>query len=186
MLREDDIIIAIMGKSGTGKTSACLELKNVYGDRVHMVKSKTTRAERKEDPQDKESHIFCSIHEFVHDLALAVYDSPKGYKSWADTNCFETGKVNIYTIDPIAYKSQLEPYCKNNYISLIPIYIELGSIKRAVRYFKREKSLKGFNVERNLSSTPLGKPNEDFYEIDGSQSLEDVVERIVTIVNKVM
>ncbi|MGL6100455.1 MAG: hypothetical protein ACRCZ9_11485, partial [Fusobacteriaceae bacterium] len=73
-----------------------------------------------------------------------------------------------------------------NYISLIPIYIELGSIKRAVRYFKREKSLKGFNVERNLSSTPLGKPNEDFYEIDGSQSLEDVVERIVTIVNKVM
>ncbi|MGL4970108.1 MAG: hypothetical protein ACRC45_00565 [Cetobacterium sp.] len=185
MIKEDDVIVAIMGKSGVGKTSVCLELKKTYGDIIHMVKSKTTRAERTGDPHDKESHIFCSEQDFKQDKALAVYNSPKGYRSWVDVDCFEHGKINLYTIDPYAYKHELEEYCIKNYITLVPVYIDVNNFERAIRYVKREKSFKGFSREEHLNPSVLGTL-DDYYSINGSRPLEDVVDDIAVIINKVI
>ena len=98
--------IAIMAKSGTGKTTVIDKLCSERPDIFHYVKSFTTRPVRQNDTKDKESHIFVSeaFYERKKDYAFAVYHSPKGYHSWTDESSFMEDKINIYAIDSKEFK----------------------------------------------------------------------------------
>ncbi|MGL5594632.1 MAG: hypothetical protein ACRDDH_11905 [Cetobacterium sp.] len=150
-------IISPMGKSACGKTSFCLDLKERFGDIIHIVKSKTTRAERVEDPNDKESHVFCTEDDFNPDTTIAVYHSPKGYISWTDESCFEKDKINIYTIDPVAFRDEMNPYCKDNGIELIGFYLGVSEAVRKRRHVQREGNLKDYSREDHLALHHLDK-----------------------------
>lgn len=174
-----------MGKSGCGKTSLCLDLKERYGDKIHIVKSKTTRAERIEDPNDKESHIFCTTNDLDIDQAIAIYASPKGYYSWTDLDCFEEDKINLYTIDPKAFKDDLSVWAEDNDVELCGIYLALSESVRKRRYLQRGNDLEGFDSERHLALYHLdGLNNIIVIEASGSRKstalqVEEIIEGMI-------
>lgn len=133
------IIVCIMGKSGTGKSTlinGLCESNSLY----HAVKSYTTRPIRNYDPNDVNTHTFVNDIYWEHnkEKALAVYhNQEKDYYSWTDKNSFVADKVNLYAIDPKAYKELLKnPEMKQHH--LIGIYLNIDEEERANRLFKRK------------------------------------------------
>lgn len=121
------IIICIMGKSGTGKSTvieALCKQNNIY----HSVKSYTTRPIRDYDPNDINTHTFVNdaYWENNKDKALAVYhNKEKDYYSWTDENSFKEDKINLYAIDPKAYLELLKnPKMQNHHLFGIYLYID--------------------------------------------------------------
>lgn len=182
MLNKGDVIVALMAKSGSGKTSVTLKLKEEYGTKLHVVKSKTTRAPREEDPNDVRSHVFCKMEDFNHHTAIAVYNSPKGYRSWADPQCFKTGKINVYAIDPHSCRHELVPYCEENDLHLIPIYIHVDESVRSNRYLAREGTLEGYSPEEHLSPDVMFD-SDLFLIADGNGTMEDTARFIRNVIN---
>ncbi|MGL6121010.1 MAG: hypothetical protein ACRC0V_10935 [Fusobacteriaceae bacterium] len=143
-MKKGTIVFAIMGKSGSGKSSVIsglVEKNNKY----HQVKSYTTRAERLTDPMDGNTHVFVDedFWEDNKEEALAIYHSPKGYVSWVDKECFLPDKINLYAIDSIAFNNLPK--------EVFGIYLSISDEARKERYEKREKTLVGFSPEIHLS-----------------------------------
>lgn len=173
-------IIAICGKSSSGKTTTIKEIKKILGIQAHIVKSYTTRKERTYDPEDINSHIFVD-KEFYRDnkdKAIAIYDSPKGYHSWIDSNSFYNG-INIYAIDPKAVVNELAPYCKQNKWKLTVFYLDVSEKERKRRYKKRENTLKGFSEEKHLDNSIFNGADVDCWSIDADASSPDDIAKVI-------
>lgn len=179
------IVVGVIGKSGCGKTSLCLDLKDMYGDLIHLVKSKTTREERIWDPNDKESHIFCTMDDFNQHTAVAIYNSPKGYLSWTDESCFEQDKINLYCIDPVAFKNELNIWCEHKDIICYGIYLGVDESVRKRRYIQREKTMDGYDIESHLSLKHL----QDTYNVmvvDASGSRQSTLLQVEELIKEVI
>lgn len=160
-------IIAICGKSSSGKTTLIKELKSILKLQANVVKSYTTREQRTYDPEDINSHIFVS-EEFYNqnkNKAIAMYDSPKGYHSWIDEESFCNG-INLYAIDPKAVVTELLPYCKMRNWKLDVFYLNVSDKERKRRYKKREGNLDGYSEENHLNSDILKDIDTNCYVVD--------------------
>lgn len=145
-------ILCVIGKSASGKSTLIKDIKNKYGDTIHIVKSYTTRAVRENDVDDINTHTFVD-NKFWEDnkgKSIAVYNSPKGYKSWTDINSFKEDCWNLYAIDPIALNEELYPSVKDLGWDIKVIYITLDEEVRKNRYLRREGTLEGFSEEYHL------------------------------------
>lgn len=157
-MKSNHCVLAIMGKSGCGKSSIieklCLEFPNDF----YYVKSFTTRKKRKNDRKDKDTHFFVNTDFYKQMLndkkIVALYDSPNGYHSFTTMDCFQERKINLYAIDPKAFLSLNKFFKEDN---ILGIYIDISEEERKNRYKKREKTLKGFSDESHLSKDILGK-----------------------------
>lgn len=144
-------IIAVVGKSGSGKSSLMLKLEQLFPDKFHVVKSYTTRECRKNDPNDINTHVFVDMEHYNKvDEKIAIYHSPLGYKSWTDKTSFKEDKINIYAIDSVALNDELQPFCNDNNWNLSSIYLMVNDEERKNRFLKREGSLDKFSNEEHL------------------------------------
>lgn len=175
-------IICIMGKSGCGKSTAMIGLTN-KNNNYYMVKSFTTREERENDPNDKLTHIFSNNDKYELDSlerkTLALYESPKGYKSWVTDECFRTGKINLYAID---YKEFLNFKNNKNY-NVIGIYIDIDEEERQKRLKIREPD-KIYDKEEHLNR--ISESNDDnCFSINVTNEDRETVENLIEeIINK--
>lgn len=155
-------IICFMGKSGSGKST---EIKWLHRDfpETHIVKSFTTREIRVDDPEDIYTHTFVTEKEFENDKKnneiIALYESPKGYKSWTTDKSFKN--INLYAIDPKAY---IELYKSNKY-DMLGIYLNLDEVTRADRLRKRDKVEK-IDIENHLDKKILLESDVPFLIIN--------------------
>ncbi|MGL5713589.1 MAG: hypothetical protein ACRCX2_11270 [Paraclostridium sp.] len=144
-------IIAVVGKSGSGKSSLMLKLASLFPDIFHVVTSYTTRECRTNDPNDINTHVFVDM-DFYNKVEqpIAIYHSPLGYKSWVDKTSFKEDKINIYAIDVIALNNELQPFCNDNNWNLSAIYLMVNDEERKKRFLKREGNLDKFSNEEHL------------------------------------
>lgn len=147
-------IIAIMAKSGVGKSTLIGKLIEEYPEIFHYVRSYTTREMRAEDPNDGNTHVFVDedFWKANQEKAIAVYFSPKGYVSWVDESSFSQDKVNIYAIDPLAASTDLVDWAKDKLdIEVYGVYLKLDENERMSRWSKRHGSTGGFSLEKHLA-----------------------------------
>ena len=140
------VIISIMAKSGTGKSTLINDLcKN--DSMYHNVKSYTTRNVRDNDENDINTHVFVD-KEYWEENKLkswATYiDEKNNYVSWTDEKSFNPYKVNLYAIDSKAFRE----ISKRN-SDTFGIYLELDEEERENRLNKRGSEYK---EENHLSS----------------------------------
>lgn len=178
-------ILAICGKSASGKSTAAKRLKEILGDRVHIVKSYTTREERINDPEDKNTHIFVNAKFYANHKkdAIAVYDSPSGYHSWVDVSSFREDKINIYVIDPKAVVNELYPWCIKNNWELTTIYIDIPESIRFDRFTARNGNAENFEHEAHLDKSILDNlPNAHI--VSNMLATDSVVNYIVNVIKR--
>lgn len=164
-------VICLMSKSAAGKSTLIKSIKSMYD--IHEVKSYTTRGVRKDDKNDINTHVFVDNYfwEQNKDKAIAVYHSPKGYTSWTDINSFDKDKVNLYAIDSICANNVFYPYCKENGIEVVCIYLDIDETERKRRWLTREGSLDKFSDEHHLGKEHLkGISPNDLYVCSSSQT----------------
>lgn len=132
------VIIGIMGKSGTGKSSLIEGLCKSNPLYKHIT-SYTTRGIREEDPNDINTHIFVD-DEFWNnhkDKAWAVYhDKANGYYNWTDETLFDPHKINLYAIDAKAFAELTHKYSGEHLF--FGIYLDLDWKEREKRLCKRD------------------------------------------------
>lgn len=134
------VVVCVMGKSGTGKSTIINDLRNLYPGSFHVVKSFTTRGQRENDPEDIKTHEFVSMVEFLEDKCLdrivSLYHSDKGYFNWTSEQSFSEDKINLYAIDPKACVELVKSHGAQ--WTIIPIYFTLSDEKRLERLRKRD------------------------------------------------
>lgn len=155
---KDRKVVAIMAKSGCGKSSLINMLVEKFSEKFYNVKSFTTRKIREYDPSDADTHIFLS-EELADDIInscdeniVAMYNSPKGYRSFTTKNSFSLDKISIYTIDSKAFSEM-----KERVPTMKGIYLEVDEPTRMRRYVRREGSLEGYSKEDHLDKRHIPK-----------------------------
>ena len=150
-MQEKKKIICFMGKSGSGKSTLINELHRRF-PQTHIVKSFTTREIRENDPNDIYTHTFLTNEEFEIDKKygniIALYESPKGYKSWTTDKSFK--KLNLYAIDPKAY---IDLYNSHKY-EVLGIYLNIDENTRQER-LKRRDLVEKIDIEKHLDKKIL-------------------------------
>lgn len=176
-----DKIVAVVGKSGSGKSTMIKGVQNALD--VNIIKSKTTREVRDYDPEDADTHHFVTqeLYEQEKATAVAMYNSPKGYHSWISPGMITSGRVNIYAIDPIALEEQLIPYCKEHSILLEIVYVDIDENLRKTRISQRGCDHKEYSIENHLDKRHLKHPH---WTITNNGTMEEAISQLIDIVEE--
>ena len=163
-------IVCFMGKSGTGKTTLINKITERL-ENTQIVKSFSTRKPRNEE--DKTSHTFIDKKEYLlstkkKEVLLDYYDEIKDYHNYVTEKSFSPEKINLFAIDPKAYKElvELEKY------SVLGFYIDVTDEIRLDRLQKRdginklpeEKHLEFIEPEKTNNTISVSIYESDFDE----------------------
>jgi guanylate kinase len=174
------IIIGIMGKSGTGKSTVIEEL--CKDERFHYVKSHSTREPRTNDPRDLKTHTFVNEEFYLNskDKVISLFLG-NGYRNWTDESNFDEKKINLYAIDSQAFVKLFKEFPE---WETFGIYLKIDEATRLMRFLNRNDD-KAFDTEEHLSEEPLNQiGNKEILNIN-NLSPEEVAEKIRGIIWKV-
>lgn len=115
MHKLDNIIVCLLGKSGSGKTTIVKKLNKEYG--YEILDSYTTRRPRYEG---EEGHTFIDIETFAQLLDKVAYNNFNGHHYCATKN--QVDMSDLYVIDVPGLKQLKELYHGKEIIS---IYIDV-------------------------------------------------------------
>ena len=176
-------IIAIVGRSGSGKTTVCQFLEQKYPDLFNVVQSYTTRSPRYENEY---GHTFDKTTEDFE------YDSNQGTiiskaelynrKYWATTQQLCQNRVNLYVID---YSGYLQIKC-NPLLEVCPIYLTVPTAVIIDRLKERYSNQEELDYRISSDDEMFSFNKQDFHIVDGFQrSIEDIAKQFVKTVNRV-
>ena len=142
--------ICVMGASASGKSTLINHLCEDLPNKLHYVKSRTTRKPR--NSEDLKTHKFVTDECYQEDLAngkvLFTYHSPNGYYNYTTIDDFDKDKINIYAIDPVAFIE----LSKNHSFMSAGIYVRTSEDTLRKRMKLRGKE---FQEEPHLSINKL-------------------------------
>ena len=128
-------ILAIVGDSGSGKTSLGLYLGKLG---YRWIVSYTTRPMR-EGETDGVQHMFVSDGDYPGDDAIMAYADFGGYRYWTTFHQFEDG-MNVYVIDEDALVEMEDKIKGMNDFSVIKIYIKRNGIDVGSERMERDRN----------------------------------------------
>lgn len=174
------MIICIMGKSGSGKSTIINKLS--YNN-MNIIKSYSTRKPR--NAEDLETHIFVTEDDFDNtdkNEIMAIYESPNNYKSWVTKELFDKNKINLYAIDPIAFSDFFEKYKEMD--KIYGIYFDLDETEREKRLKKRGQSYY-YKDEPHLDKKNIKIDKNNFTIIDVSGNIDTVTHKVLEIIKNI-
>ena len=162
MKRIKPIIIALLGKSASGKNILAVELHKLL--KKNNIPSKlllhdTTRPQRKDEYQDIDYH-FVSNKVFGHNIVFGRYLEYTKFNDWYyGTNKFQivNTMINIGVFNPRSLKQLNE---LQSFYTIIPIYIDINVFTRLNRSIKRENKIKKEFIRRIIAD------HKDFKNIE--------------------
>lgn len=143
-VKEKPVIIAICGKSASGKTSLAKYLAKYFtylGLPAHMMVGATTRPKRSEEV-DEEDYYFMSEEEFLDDVLHGKIIDPTQFKQWYYGTQFkeiDNKSINIGIFSPEGLR-KLRRY-KYKYM-VVPVLLEEKRGLRLRRMYDREHGWK--------------------------------------------
>ena len=107
------IIIAICGKSATGKDTFCTHLVNLFTLKnipAHCIVSDTTRPQRKGE-KNKVDYNFLTDFEFYNNIKKQKYLEHTSFNGWhygTNKNSIVPGSINVGIFNPDGIKSLIK------------------------------------------------------------------------------
>ncbi len=132
-------ILALFGKSGSGKDTIQNALLESFPDTFHKIISYTTRPRRQNEQEGFDYH-FISIEEFA-DLAYAdQFIEALEFNGWfygTATNSLDQDKINIGIFTPEGVECLFSEVETHN-LQVLPVYVYALDTTRLIRSLKRE------------------------------------------------
>ena len=116
MSKLNNIIIALIGKSGCGKTTIADKLNREYD--YNVLKSYTTRPPRNPDDTD---HTYISEDEFDKLTDIVAFTNFNGYRYCATKD--QVDAADIYVIDPYGLEQLKKNYSGQK--KIVSIYVDV-------------------------------------------------------------
>lgn len=130
-------VIAICGKSASGKDTYLQQMLNHLGDKVHEIISHTTRPPR-EGEVDGKNYYFITEEDFIIKLANNEMLEWATYRNWCYGTAIEAlnkNKINIGVFN----RKGIESLSKREDIDLFVVLMLAGSKTRLLRSLNREE-----------------------------------------------
>ena len=125
-------LVCILGCSGSGKSTICLDLEQKYG--LKQIPSYTTRKPR--DENDKKGHIFVSDDEFkAIRNELVAYAITTGARYGVTQEQIDNEEYDLYVVDFTGLKALWKNY--KGYRPIVSIFIDCSLHERYERLNKR-------------------------------------------------
>mgnify|MGYP003397444117 CR=1 FL=1 len=149
-------VVGIIGKSGVGKSFLVNKFYEIYKNKnmFNIIKSYSTRAPR--DIEDFKTHTFVT-EDFYNNAKknnniISDYRSPKNYNNFATHNLFLNSKINIFTVDVMAFNKLCE---MPELYDCMAIVIDIDEETRRKRLEENRQEM--FTVEDHLDIRLLNK-----------------------------
>lgn len=177
-----DMIINLIGPSGTGKTTLAMELKE-HG--YNIIHSFTTRKPR---CKDEWGHQFVS--ELTDDFSviensiipnenvIAYKEVYEGIHYWATMEQIKDKGISIYVIEPEGAE-QIKQYVRD--AEVITIFLSVDTIERERRMKNEGRNLEEIQ-KRIINDKSLFRTCMCDYVVDADREIELIIEDILKII----
>ena len=152
-------LIALFGKSGSGKTTVLNWLMRNFPEKLHKVVACTTRPLREGEEDGREYH-FISVDEFTQKTLSGEMIEATSFRDWfygTEISALREDKLNVAIFSPEALNCVLEDPRINTY----PVYIYASDKKRLMRSLDREYAPDCYEICRRFLAD-----EKDFAHID--------------------
>lgn len=181
MIVISEILICLIGESGSGKSSVAKKLIENYPEyHFKELKSYTTRQPRF---NGEDTHTFISLDEFKNIKNKVAYLNYKGAEYCASQK--QVDENDIYVVDPEGYKMLRKKYCGDKV--LLPIYIKTNIFIRFYRMCKRGDNINNIFIriinDRKVFKDAASSASFIVSNYDLNKTVEKIMKRYVVLDN---
>lgn len=152
------IILAICGKSASGKDTLAKQLCSSLGENTHMIVSDTTRPPRAGE-QDGINYNFISTNDFLTKQYLEWTRFKGWYYGTPISSLSENINIGVFNFQGV---KQLSDFKK--YYTIIPILLKANVIKRLYRSIKREHKFQLEYIRRIFADMIDYRKNKRYFK----------------------
>ena len=155
-------VVAIVGNSGSGKTTIGTTMAALDPEWYNWVCSYTTRPMRQNEVNGYE-HIFVTEDDMPSKDKMVAYANFGGYHYWTTFEQFDNDKFNVYIIDEDALDEMIKKH--SDVFDIKKIYIE----RKSMPGIEKER------IERDKTRTVFPEGFYDLYIINDAPSSPEFV-----------
>lgn len=186
-------ILALFGKSGSGKDTVLKSLKleieeRWLEDKFNFIISSTTRPKRDYE-ENGVDYFFLKEEEMMNEILQNKILEASVFNGWVyaiPSNSLVKDKINIGIFNPTSILTLLE----NEEINVIPVLIDCSDKERFIRTLKREKEPDINEIFRRYKSEredfEMIHDDEIVYTINNTNSLPSLNNQISDLIGRVL